>query len=350
MNKKIISVVGARPNFIKLAALSSILSNNFDHKILHTGQHYDYELSRHFFDELEMPTPNWNLNVGSSSHGDQTAAMIKGIEKILLYENPSLVVVYGDTNTTLAGSLAAAKLGIPVAHIEAGTRSFDKKMPEEINRIITDHISEVLLCPSKLAVKNLKKEGLTKNVFVTGDVMYDIFLNVTPDLSILKRLKLITLKYYFATIHRQKNTEDSLRLKKIIELLDSLDLPVIFPVHPRTKKAITKNKIRCSNIIFVNPLKFSYNLALQKNSKAILTDSGGIQKEAYWLRVPCITFRNSTEWPEIVETGWNVLIEYDRSLVRNWLKNYTKPKSHPDFYGTGNASQKTVSILKKYLL
>lgn len=350
MKKKIVSIIGARPNIIKLAALHSWLCKDFSHIVIHTGQHYDLELSKSFFDELKIPDPNYNLHVGSATQGIQTARVLSGCEKILLAEKPDIVLVYGDTNSTLGGSLAAAKLKIPVAHIESGLRSFDQKMPEEINRIVTDHISEMLLCPSKLAVKNLKKEGLTRNVYVTGDVMYDIFLDVTPDLSILKRLKLKSQKYYFATIHRQENTENPLKLKKIIELLDSLDLPVIFPVHPRTKKAITKNKIRYNNIMFVNPLKYSYNLALQKNSKAILTDSGGIQKEAYWLRIPCITFRNSTEWLETVETGWNVLIDYDRNMVQNWLKNFSEPKFHPNFYGTGSASQKTVSILKNYLI
>ena len=308
MKKKIISIVGARPNLIKLAALHPNLCKDFNHTIIHTGQHYDLELSQYFFDELKIPDPNYNLGVGSATHGIQTARILSGCEKILLSVKPDIVLIYGDTNSTLGGVLAAAKLQIPTAHIEAGMRSYDRSMPEEINRVITDHISSLLFCPSASAAKFLKKERIIKNVFITGDVMYDIFLKVKPDFSILKRLNIKPKSYYFTTIHRQENTDNSIKLGKIIDVLDNLDFPVIFPVHPRTKKAISKNKFRYNNIKFVNPLKFSYNLALQKNSKAVLTDSGGIQKEAYWLRVPCITFRNSTEWPETVETGWNFLI------------------------------------------
>jgi|SRR3989344_3586968 len=347
--KKILSIVGARPNFIKLAAIHEVLEKSFTHVIVHTGQHYDYELSQHFFDELTIPEPDYNLHTGSATHGILTARVISGCEKILLSEKPNIVVVYGDTNSTLGGALAVAKLEIPIVHVESGLRSFHKNMPEEINRIVTDHISEVLLCPSELAVKNLKTEGITKNVYVTGDVMYDIFLRVKPDFSILKRFNMRPKNYYFATIHRQENTDNSIKLRKIIDVLDNLDLPVIFPVHPRTKKALKSLNLKQKNIRFIKPVKYSQSIALQKNAKTIITDSGGIQKEAYWLKVPCITLRDFTEWSETVSSGWNKLVGANKKLIQEAVKNFNNPQNHPDFYGEGNASNKIAEILKDYL-
>src|SRR3989344_629196 len=346
--KKVLSVVGARPNFIKLAALHPHLCKNFNHIIIHTGQHYDLELSRYFFDELEIPEPNYNLHAGSATHGMQTARIISGCEKILLSEKPDVVLVYGDTNSTLGGALAAAKLHIPTAHVEAGMRSYDRSMPEEINRVITDHISSLLLCPSDTAAKFLKKEGVTKNVFVTGDIMYDIFLKTNPDYSALKE-NTIQGEYFFTTIHRQENTNNKVKLKCIFEALNSLNRQVVIPVHPRTEKSLRRMSVKTNNLKLIKPVKYSQCIALQQQSRKVITDSGGIQKEAYWLKVPCITIRDSTEWPETVSSGWNILVDPSQTLIEETVKNFKNPQTHPDFYGEGKASAKIVSHLKNYL-
>jgi len=269
-----------------------------------------------FFKDLEMPEPDYNLGIGSSNHGEQTGRMLIEIEKIILKENPDLVIVYGDTNSTLAGALASSKLHIKLAHVEAGLRSFNKRMPEEINRVITDHVSDILFCPTQTAVENLKNEGITKGVYLVGDVMFDalLYFSKISDMksNILERLNIKPKEYYLATIHRAENTDNYERLKNILTAFSKMDKIVVFPIHPRTKKMISRYElddlIRKDNIKVIDPVGYLDILKLEKNAKAILTDSGGIQKEAFWLKVPCITLRDETEWVETVNLGWNRLV------------------------------------------
>lgn len=348
MKKTLISVVGARPNFIKLAALDQKLKKYFTHVIVHTGQHYDPELSAVFFEELNLPSPNYNLAVGSGTHSQQTAKIIIRLEKIFKKVKPDLVIVYGDTNSTLAGAICASKLDIPVAHVESGPRSFDRLMPEEINRIVVDHISSILFCPTITAASNLRLEGIKKNVFLTGDLMYGLFLKMKPDNRILASLKLKQQQYYYATIHRQENTGQN-QLAKITSIFEKLDKPVIFPAHPRTEKELSKLQVVFRNTKVIKPLSYRQNISLLKNSLAILTDSGGIQKEAYWLKIPCVTFKKTTEWPETVNSGWNILASGDASQIINFSRKFDKSKKHPDFFGSPDAAVKIAKILKNYL-
>ena len=347
--KKVISVADTRPEFIRIAAIFPHLNQFFDHIIINTGQHYDYEMSKIFFDELAIPKAKYNLGVGSTSHGKQVGKMLEGIEKTLIQEKPELVIVYGDTNSTLAGALAAAKLNIPVAHQEAGMRSYDREMPEEINRIVADHVSSLFLCPSETGVANLAKEGITENVFFSGDIMYDIFLKVKPDPLVFKKYEILPKKYYFATIHRVGNTDNLALLEKIILSLANLDCPVVFPIHPRTKKALSKITFKAKNIKFLKPVNFSESISLQRESLAIITDSGGIQKEAYWLKVPCFTLRNSTEWPETVQAGWNFPVLNNIKKMKSLIRNFRAPAEHPTLYGEGMSSKKIAKILRDYL-
>jgi len=314
---KILTVVGARPQFIKLAPLSKILrENGINEIIVHTGQHYDENMNDLFFKELEIPKPDYNLGIGSGNHGEQTGRMLIEIEKIILKENPDLVIVYGDTNSTLAGALTASKLHIKLAHVEAGLRSFNKIMPEEINRVLTDHVSDILFCPTQTAVENLKNEGITKGVYLVGDVMFDALMHFSKiseiKSNILESLNIKPKEYYLATIHRAENTDDYERLKNILTAFSKMDEIVVFPIHPRTKKMINYHRlddlIRKDNIKVIDPVGYLDMLKLEKNAKAILTDSGGVQKEAFWLKVPCITLRDETEWIETVNLGWNRLV------------------------------------------
>jgi len=323
-SSRVIGIVGARPQFIKAAAVSRAIAEYnrksancaITHKIIHTGQHYDKDMSQVFFDELDIPEPHYNLGVGSASHGRQTGQMLEKIESILLKEKPYYVLVYGDTNSTLAGALAAAKLHIPVAHIEAGLRSFNRKMPEEINRVLTDHLSSLLFCPTATAVKNLQAEGITKGVHLVGDVMYDCILfyrekakAIEPGL--LDRLGVSRGSYFLATIHRAENTDNTERLRNIFAAFAAIsrgNYPVLIPLHPRTKKKIAEIGLTSSNgIRILEPVSYLEMLALESNARLILTDSGGVQKEAYWFRVPCVTLRDETEWVETIESGWNTL-------------------------------------------
>jgi len=315
---KVVTVIGARPQFIKAAAVSRVLRKECDEILVHTGQHYDANLSDVFFEELEIPKPDYNLGIGSGSHGAQTGRMLEAIEQVLLKEKPDWVLVYGDTNSTLAGVLAAVKLHILVAHIEAGLRSFNRRMPEEINRVLTDHAADLLFAPTKTAVENLKNEGIPPNkIHLVGDVMYDAALyygaKTEQKSVILKKLELVSGKYILATVHRAENTDDPVRLKAIFEGLTNVsrEIPVVLPLHPRTAKALDKinllDKVK-KEIKIIKPVGYLDMVMLEKNARLIVTDSGGVQKEAFFYRVPCVTLRDETEWVELVQLGWNRLV------------------------------------------
>jgi len=347
---KILTVIGARPQFIKAAAVSHILRQTNTEVMVHTGQHYDYLMSDVFFSELEIPKPDHNLQVGSAKHSEQTGEMLIRLEPIFEQEKPDCVLVYGDTNSTLAGALVASKLQIPVAHVEAGLRSFNREMPEEINRILTDHISRLLFCPSQQGVDNLKLEGITSGVHVVGDVMYDAVLKyiglAEKKSDILSTLNLAPASYLLATIHRAANVDDPQRLFDILETLSMTGETVVFPSHPRTLKAIKSAEFSLGkNIKLVEPVGYLDMLWLEKNARMILTDSGGVQKEAYWLGVPCITLRSETEWVETVQTGWNFVAGVDRTTILSAAKNFPLPTSRPPLFGIGNASQQIVQHL-----
>jgi UDP-GlcNAc3NAcA epimerase len=353
MKLKILTIVGARPQFIKAAAVSRLLKQHAEEIIVHTGQHYDENLSKVFFDELEIPTPNYNLDVGSGSHGVQTGEMLAKTEAILLHEKPDRVLVYGDTNSTLAGALAAAKLNLKLAHIESGLRSFNRRMPEEINRILTDHMSDLLFCPSEVALQNLQNEGITQNVYVVGDVMAESLAFAAQKSAKISRITDIigvrTGEYYLATLHRAENTDHPERLANILRAFSHLEKPVILPLHPRTKQAIEDHNIRIDlsegNITIISPVGYLDMVQLERSAKMILTDSGGIQKEAYWLKVPCVTLRDETEWVETVNTGWNVLAGGKEENIVDIIRNFTIPHDHPELYGDGHAAQRIVDRL-----
>lgn len=349
---KVVSVVGARPQFIKAAAFSRALRQCHQEVLLHTGQHYDYAMSGIFFDGLEMPVPEINLGVGSGTHGAQTGAMLAGIEEVLLSEQPDWVVVYGDTNSTLAGALAAAKLHIPVAHVEAGLRSFNRRMPEEINRVTVDHLSDLLLCPSRTSVKNLATEGIAKNVHLVGDIMLDVLnwararIAARPS-EILSQLDLCQGGYLLATVHRSENTDDASRLSGILSALVALDEPVVFPVHPRARKAISGGAYKLSpNVRLIDPVGYLDMVSLTHSARLVLTDSGGLQKEAYWLGVPCFTLRDETEWVETVESGWNILVGSKQERIVQAVGEFALPIERPALYGDGCVAARCVDQLE----
>ena len=353
---KIVSVIGARPEFVKEAPLARELRKYHDEIIIHTGQHYDYGMSRVFFGELSIPKPDYNLGVGSGLHGEQTAKMLVKIEKVLLKEKPDLVIVSGDTNTTIAGALAASKLKIRLAHIEAGMRSYDKEMPEEINRIVTDHVSDILFCSTAAAVENLRSEGISKNVFKAGDVMIDaIKENISlaeGKSTILERLKLKSKNYIVATVHRAGNTDSRENLNGIIEAFAKSKEKIIFPAHPRTEKCIRHygldKKLKNKNIIVTKPVGYLDMLVLEKNARKILTDSGGMQKEAYFFKVPCITLRDSTEWVETVKDGWNALAGASTPRILGAIRNFSPKGKQTENYGNGNASRNIANAINKF--
>lgn len=349
---KIVSIVGARPQFIKCAPLSRILRTKHNEIILHTGQHYDPEMSDIFFNELGIPKPDYNLGIGSGTHGEQTGKMMIKIEKVLKIERPDIVLVYGDTNSTVSGALVASKLQIKVAHVEAGLRSFDRKMPEEINRVMTDHISDILFCPTKTAVENLKKEGITKRVFNVGDVMADALeynKKIADDKStIIKDLNLESKKFMVATVHRASNTDRIKSLTAIVEAFCETNETIVFPVHPRTEKYLKQYNLwdkLCNCVIAIKPVGYLDMIKLMVNSKKILTDSGGIQKEAYMLGVPCITIRENTEWIETVEDGGNMLVGADCKKIKDAISYFEGTKIHGDIFGCIGAAKKMSEIL-----
>ncbi len=348
---RIASIVGARPNFIKLAPVSREIRKDAEELIIHTGQHYDYEMDKIFFQELGIPEPDYHLGIGSGSHGHQTGEMLKGIEDVLMKEKPDMALVFGDTNTTLAGALAATKLHMPVAHIEAGLRSFDRNMPEEINRVLVDHCSDLLFCPTETAVENLKKEGIIRGVHLTGDVMADILkdcIRIAEKSSrILDDLDLKPKEYYLATVHRAENTDDPRRLKSITDALCEMG-DVLFPCHPRTEKLLRDGALwdrLNKEVRVIKPVGYLDMLLLEKSARKILTDSGGVQKEAYMLKVPCITMRDETEWVETVEDGWNVLVGADKEKIVSAACSFDPHNEQREMFGKGDASQKIVEAI-----
>ena len=351
---KIISVVGARPQFIKLAILSKELRENHNEIIIHTGQHYDDNMSKYFFEEMQIAKPDYNLNIGSGSHGKQTAEMLIGLEDIFLHQKPDVVITFGDTNTTLATGLAATKLNIPVAHVESGLRSHNREMPEEINRILTDHISDYLFAPTLTAMENIKIENLYGKPFLVGDVMYDSLLyygKIAEQKSrILKNLKLKQKEYILLTLHRPYNVDNIQKLQNIFSALKQTKRFIVLPVHPRSRKMIeSTNTIIPENISIIEPLGYLDFIFLQKHSEKIITDSGGIQKEAYLNGIPCITIRPETEWIETVKAGWNVLVgDKKDQLIENCL-HFKPSHNRPRYFGDGNSSKKIISILESHL-
>lgn len=348
---KILTVVGARPQFVKAAAVSRILRERHTEVMVHTGQHYDERMSEVFFRELGIPEPDYNLGVGSAGHSVQTGEMLIRMEPVFEKEKPDWVLVYGDTNSTLAGALVASKLHIPVAHVEAGLRSFNREMPEEINRVLTDHVSDLLFCPAQKAVDNLKLEGVTSGVHVVGDVMYDAVLRHSESAekksTILSSLNLESKKYLLATVHRASNVDETQTLLNILETFAMLGETVVLPVHPRTRKAIQVAGFKPGeNIKLIDPVGYLDMLWLEKNARLILTDSGGVQKEAYWFETPCVTLREETEWVETVEAGWNVVVGTQRERIINAVRNVSTPDARPNLFGDGDASQKIVRLLE----
>jgi UDP-GlcNAc3NAcA epimerase len=346
---RILSVVGNRPQFIKSAPLSLALRNRAAEIVLHTGQHYDHELSQVFFDELGLEPPKHRLEAGSGSHAQQTARMLPGIEAAVVEERPDLVLVYGDTNSTLAGALAASKLRVPVAHVEAGLRSFDRTMPEELNRMLVDRVSSLLFAPSQTGVSNLQNEGIVQGVHEVGDVMLDANLRLAPIAR--QRSQALELDgvesggYALVTVHREANTTEP-ALGRIVEALNALEEPVVFPVHPRTAAAIESHGLRLSGHVHPRPpagyLDFA---ALASQARVILTDSGGVQKEAYWYEVPCVTLRENTEWVETIETGWNRLAGTDPTAIEQAVADAAPGSTHPPLYGDGHAADLIADVL-----
>jgi UDP-GlcNAc3NAcA epimerase len=350
---RVASIVGTRPQFIKLAPVSYALRQQHEEIIIHTGQHYDYEMSALFFEELTVPTPDYHLGVGSGLHGVQTGRMLEAIEQVLIQERPDWVIVYGYTNSTLAGALAAAKLHIPIAHVEAGLRSFNRSMPEEINRVVTDHLSNRLFCPTETARRHANREGITRGVEVVGDVMYDLLLQAESKIyvhaqKLLPALNVAPQRYVLVTVHRPANTDDPIAMHDIADALNRLEMPVIFPVHPRTRACLeTYGIVWRKHVQCIDPVGYIDMLALERAAYCILTDSGGVQKEAFLLGVPCVTLREETEWPETVEAGWNVLAgSHNQAIVKAIGGSMPKPPQQNPF-GEGDAA---IRIARRLLL
>lgn len=353
--KHIVTVIGARPQFVKAATVSRVLQKvkGIKETIVHTGQHYDDNMSDVFFRELDIPEPDCNLGIGGSLHGEMTGHQLIALELLLIKNKPDLVIVYGDTNSTLAGALAAVKLHVPVAHVEAGLRSYNRQMPEEINRILTDHMSEMLFTPTPLAVSNLDSEGISSDkVHLVGDVMYDAMLyyrkKAESQSSVLADLGISKSNYILATVHRAENTDHQKRLSAIFSALEETHIPIILPLHPRTLKQIQKFNIKIpGSVKIIDPLGYLDMVMLEINSRVIITDSGGVQKEAYFNHVPCLTLRNETEWQELVDCGQNQLVGADCDRIRSGMNLdwYNDAYEGGQLYGNGDAAKKIVEIL-----
>jgi UDP-GlcNAc3NAcA epimerase len=350
MRIKIVSIVGARPQFIKLGALSRQLRLHFDEIVIHTGQHYDHEMSEVFFERLSLPKPDYHLGVGSGLHGAQTAEMLKAIEKILVEQKPDRVVIFGDTNSTLAGGLAAVKLRIPVAHVEAGLRSYTQ-MPEEINRRIVDHISDLLFAPTAAAVVNMQRESVPGKILEVGDLLVEAVAHVQAEFdarSYLTTLGLSPRDYWLVTLHRADLTDSPTTLQAVLRRLSSLDGPSVFPLHPRTREALRRYGLEAqipSHVKVIDPVGFGEMLALQSLARGIVTDSGGVQREAYILGTPCFTVRNETEWPETLQGGWNQVVGEDACDLQQALKADAPSGDRNPVFGDGTtASQICASI------
>lgn len=348
---KVLTIVGARPQFVKAAMVSRSLRKHVTEILVHTGQHYDVNMSDLFFQELEIPRPDYHLGIGSGSHGAQTGKMLEAIETILLKERPDQVLVYGDTNSTLAGALAAVKLHIPIGHVEAGLRSFNRQMPEEINRIMTDHISTFLFPPTQTAVAHLQAEGITAGVHLVGDVMYDAFRMMSQraaaNSTIIADLGLGKGEFFLLTLHRAENTDNPSRLAAIIQTINQLDRKVIFPAHPRTQAKLKEYGIKLDGkaIQWIQPVGYFDMLNLELNAGLVLTDSGGVQKEAYMAKVPCITLRDETEWVETVTAKWNCLVGADPEAIREALELKWLGTEYPQLFGDGTAAEQIAQVL-----
>ena len=352
---KCVTVLGARPQFVKAAPVSAaMIDAGTDEVLVHTGQHFDYEMSQVFFDELNIPEPKYNLAISGGLHGRMTGRMLEAVEEVIEKERPDCVLVYGDTNSTLSGSLAAAKLHVPVAHMEAGIRSYNKNMPEEINRILTDHVSSLLLCPSETAVENLKKEGINDGVMMVGDVMADA-ANLANSIVQDNPTYLPPIEgfdweqgYDLLTLHRAENTDEKSRIDSIFGALNEIKNPLIFPVHPRTRDTIAKANVFLSdNIIICEPLSYLSMTALMNGASRVFTDSGGLQKEAYWAHKPCITLREETEWVETLDDNANQLVGADAQLILAAVEKTNQVSFKSALYGDGNSAPRCVSAINE---
>jgi UDP-GlcNAc3NAcA epimerase len=346
--KKILTIIGARPQFIKAAPFSVAIRKYFNEVIVHTGQHYDENMSKVFFDEMGIPEPDYNLEVGSGGHGKQTGEMLIKLEEVVLKEKPDYMVVFGDTNSTIAGALVAAKLHIPLGHIEAGLRSFNRNMPEEINRIATDVLASQLFCPTDNAVELLNREGISNEVYQCGDIMHDAMLHFLPvserKSNILEELDLKKNKYHLFTMHRPENTDHPDRIKAIFKGLEASKKTIVYPVHPRMRSVLGNREIRAAfekikNLRMIDPVGYLDMINLEKNADKIITDSGGMQKEAYFVKRPCITIRDESEWVETVNAGFNVIVGADPHKIADAIRNFDPEIKDDGLYGDGNSAE-----------
>jgi UDP-N-acetylglucosamine 2-epimerase len=351
---KILSIVGARPEFVQVAPVSRALRSRHQEVLVHTGQHYDYLMSQTFFDELQLPAPDYNLEVGSGSQATQTGQMLVRLEEVMTKERPHAVVIRGDTNSTLAGALAASKLGLPIVHIEAGERSYERTTPEEINRLVADRLAALHFCASETAIDHLADEGIRSSVHWTGDVMLDATLANLPlaleRSQILERLNLTPGAYTLVTVHRASNTDDRDRLSRIVDALNAMRTEtVVFPVHPRTCAALGALSVRwAAHVKQVEPVGYLDMLMLEKHARFIATDSGGVQREAYFLGVPCVTLRDATEWTETIQAGWNTLAGADPRRILTAWSDFTPPADHPSIFGDGHAGERIAGLLDRW--
>lgn len=351
----VLTIIGNRPQFVKLSAVSPLLRERHRETLVHTGQHHDHEMSRIFFDELGLPLPDHDLGIAGGSNSLQTSRMLAALEPLVQQHSPDVILVYGDTNSTLAGTLAAAQCGVPLAHVEAGLRSFDRTMPEEVNRVVCDTLADLLLAPGRAAAANLAREGVAGEVVVTGDVMGDVVLKLRDAVSadaVCEEYGVTKGRFHLLTAHRAANVDDSRRLESLVELIESLELPVLFPLHPRTRARLEAaghlERLQAAAHVHLLPsLGYPATIALAGAARAVLTDSGGLQKEAVWLGTQCLTLRAVSEWTETVESGWNSLVDLDAELVREVLEAGPPPGPPPRLYAAGSAGAAVVEALER---